>query len=374
MNHVLSLDECLFHGLARVGGKAVGLGSLLQQGLQVPPGFVVTTDAYRESVVWPGLSSEVARMLDGAETTAAQHDASERIRMLFDRVEMSDTVATEIALAYRRLGKGEPIPVAVRSSATAEDLADASFAGQQETYLWIRGEDAVVRSVMRCWGSLFTPQAISYRAHFNVSTRNLAMAVVVQQMVPAVAAGVMITLDPVNGDRSQVTIESSVGLGLAVVGGEVTPDRFAVDKVTWAVRSRAIGDKAIAYRFDAEVGDVICADVPVEDRSVPSLTDEEVVALARLGRDVERRRGGPQDLEWAIGPGLNGPRELYLLQMRPETVWSQRHATPISDPNEDILTRMLRAMSQPLRIRDTVPDDSDGSPMGDATDRQRADP
>lgn len=366
MEHTLSLDECQPDSLALVGGKAMGLGALLHLGLQVPPGFVVTTDAYRESVVWPGLASEFTRMLDGAETTAAQHVASERIRAMFERVEVSDTVATEIALAYRRMGGGAPIPVAVRSSATAEDLAEASFAGQQETYLWVRGEEAVVRSVMRCWGSLFTPQAIAYRAHFNIPTGDLAMAVVVQRMVPAVAAGVMITLDPVNGDRSQVTIESSFGLGLAVVGGEVTPDRFAVDKVTWDVRSRAIGDKAIAYRFDAEVGDVICADVPLEDRSVPSLTDEEVIALARLGRDVERRRGGPQDLEWAIGPGLNGPRELYLLQMRPETVWSQRHATPISDPNEDILSRMLRAMSTPLRLREARPDDADGAPTGDA--------
>jgi pyruvate,water dikinase len=327
---------------------------------------VVTTDAYRESVVWPGLASEVARLLDGADTTAAQHAASDRIRAMFERVEMSDTVATEIALAYRRLGGGAPIPVAVRSSATAEDLADASFAGQQETYLWIRGEDAVVRAVMRCWGSLFTPQAIAYRAHFRVPTHDLAMAVVVQRMVPAVAAGVMITLDPVNGDRSQVTIESSVGLGLAVVGGEVTPDRFAVDKVTWDVRARTIGDKAITYRFDPDAGDVVCCDVPAEDRSLPSLTDEEVIALARLGRDVERRRGGPQDLEWAIGPGPNAQRELFLLQMRPETVWSQKQVRPISDPNEDILSRMLKAMSQPLRIRDAVPDDSDGSPLGDA--------
>ena len=366
MDHVLTLDACQGDCLARVGGKAIGLGSLINEGLQVPPGFVVTTDAYDASVVWPGLSSEVARILDGADTVHAQHDASEQIRALFERVEMSDEVSTEIALAYRGLGGGAPIPVAVRSSATAEDLADASFAGQQETYLWIRGEDAVVRAVMRCWGSLFTPQAIAYRAHFNVPTKGLAMAVVVQRMVPAVAAGVMITLDPVNGDRSQVTIESSVGLGLAVVGGEVTPDRFAVDKVTWDVRSRTIGDKAICYRFDERIGEVICADVAPDDRAAPSLTDDEVVTLARIGRDVERRRGGPQDLEWAIGPGPNGARELFLLQMRPETVWSQRQAKPISDPNEDILSRMLKAMSRPLRIRDAVPDDVDGSPTGDA--------
>jgi pyruvate,water dikinase len=349
--HVRPLAQCQPDDIERVGGKALGLGSLLREGLQVPPGFAVTTEAYRESVVWPGLQSEVVRILarcDGPEAQAAESDG---IRALFERAEMMDTVSTEIALAYQRLGDGRPVPVAVRSSATAEDLADASFAGQQETYLWIRGAADVVRAVKRCWGSLFTPQAIAYRHHFGVPTADLAMAVVVQRMVDAAAAGVMITLDPVTGDRSQITIESSYGLGLAVVGGEVTPDRFAVDKVTYDIRSRTLGPKPFAYQHDGVSGEVVAVDVPADRQEQPSISDDEVAALARLGRSVERAHGSPQDVEWAIGPGLDGEREIYLLQTRPETVWSQRPPVAISDPDEPILERMLHAISQPLRIR-----------------------
>lgn len=350
--HIRPLEGCTADDRALVGGKALGLGSLLREGLQVPPGFAVTTDAYRESVVWTGLQSEVVRLLDRCLTDEDRNRASEAIRAMFERAEVMDTVATEIALAYRDLGGGKPVPVAVRSSATAEDLGEASFAGQQETYLWVRGADEVVDAVRRCWGSLFTPQAIAYRAHFGIPTRDLAMAVVVQRMVDAVAAGVMITLDPVTGDPSQITIEASYGLGLAVVGGEVTPDRYGVDKVTWEIRSRAINEKEIAYRFDPERREVVAVDVPADDRALPALADDEVVALARLGRAVERAHRGAQDIEWAIGPGRNGEREIFLLQTRPETVWSRRPRAPIADPNEPILERMLRAMRQPLRLRE----------------------
>lgn len=361
MEHVLELCDCEVEARDRVGGKALGLGSLLREGLRVPDGFVLTTDAYREGVVFPGLQSEVARMLDGADTVEAQHVAADRIRAMFERVELAEGVGSELAVAYRRLcGGAFDAPVAVRSSATAEDLADASFAGQSETYLWIRGVDAVARAVLRCWGSLFTPQAIAYRRHLGMGLDGLAMAVVVQRMVDARSAGVMITLDPVTGDRSQITIESSLGLGVAVVGGEVTPDRYAVDKVTFDIRSRVLGDKAIAYRFDPRAGEVAVEEVAADDREQPSLSDDEVCELARLGRQVERAQGGPQDVEWAIGPGPEGPRQLFLLQMRPETVWSRKRAAPISDPNVPILERMLQAISQPIRLRDP------GGPSGGA--------
>jgi phosphoenolpyruvate synthase/pyruvate phosphate dikinase len=358
--HIVPLEACTADDRGLVGGKALGLGSLLREGLQVPPGFVVTTDAYHESVVWPGLQSEVVRLLDRCTTDGDLVHASEAIRAMFERAEMADTVATEIALAYRDLGGGRPVPVAVRSSSTAEDLGQASFAGQQDTYLWIRGADEVVAAVRRCWGSLFTPQAIAYRAHFGIPTRGLAMAVVVQRMVDAVAAGVMITLDPLTGDPSQITIEASYGLGLAVVGGELTPDRFAVDKVTYEIRARAINDKPFAYHFDPDRREVVARDVPEHDRTLPALTDAEIVALARLGRAVERAHRRPQDIEWAIGPARNGEREIFLLQTRPETVWSQRRRAPIADPSEPILERMLRAMRQPLRLRD------DGATSGPA--------
>ncbi len=352
--HVLPLDACGPDDRARVGGKALGLGSLLREGLQVPPGFAVTTDAYRESVIWPGLQSEATRILDRCTADRSHAEASDLIRAMFERAQLMDTVSTEIAKAYAELGRGAPVPVAVRSSATAEDMAEASFAGQQETYLWVRGVDDLVRAVARCWGSLFTPQAIAYRLHFGVPTRDLAMAVVVQRMVDAEAAGVMITLDPVTGDRSQITIESSYGLGLAVVGGEVTPDRFAVDKITYDVRSRTITEKPFAYRHDGGSG-VVTVDVAEDVRGLPSITDAEVCGLARLGRSVEKAHESPQDIEWAIGRGPSGEREIFLLQTRPETVWSRKPRTAISDPNTPILERMLSAISQPMKIRDTAP-------------------
>lgn len=350
--YTLPLEACTPDDRALVGGKALGLGSLLREGLQVPPGFAVTATAYREAIGRVGLAPQIRRILAAHPDDDGLLRASDEIRALFERFDPVAVVADEIRRAYDALGDGKAVPVAVRSSATAEDLAEASFAGQQDTYLWIRGADEVVAAVRSCWSSLYSPQVIAYRRNFGIADDDLAMAVVVQRMVDAAVAGVMITLDPVTGDPSQITIEASYGLGLAVVGGEVTPDRFAVDKVTWEIRSRAINEKGVAYRFDPDRREVVAIEVPEDDRALPALSDAEIVALARLGRAVERAHRGAQDIEWAIGPGRDGDREIFLLQTRPETVWSRRPRAPIADPNEPILERMLRAMRQPLRLRD----------------------
>jgi phosphoenolpyruvate synthase/pyruvate phosphate dikinase len=355
--HVLWFEECDGACAERVGGKALGLGSLCREQLQVPPGFAVTTDAYRECVVASGLQGEIARLLDGADEPEAQQRASERIRVLFDDGCMDSAVAFEIAsayeaLMYRSVGGPGPLAVAVRSSATAEDRAEASFAGQQESYLWIRGAAEVIQHIARCWGSLFTPQAISYRAHLGVPLEGLAMGVVVQQMVAAEAAGVMITLDPLTGDRSQISIESSFGLGLAVVGGEVNPDRFSVDKVMLTLRSQHLSAKHAAYRHDPEAGGVVLVDVPEAEQSLPSLTLDEVLAVAALGKKVERSLGAPQDIEWAVAPGPSGGREVFLLQTRPETVWSQRQPTTVSTAGSGVMDRLLRTMTTPTSLKD----------------------
>ncbi len=363
--YTLLLEHCTADDRALVGGKALGLGSLLREGLQVPPGFAVTATAYREAVGRVGLGPQIRRILAAYPDDDGLLRASDEIRALFERFDPVAVVADEIRRAYDALGRGEAVPVAVRSSATAEDLAEASFAGQQDTYLWILGADEVVAAVCRCWSSLYSPQVIAYRRNFGVAEDDLALAVVVQRMVDAAAAGVMITLDPVTGDPSQITIEASYGLGLAVVGGEVTPDRFAVDKVTYEIRSRAINEKGFAYRFDPERREVVACDVPEDDRTLPALTDEEVVALARLGRSVERAHRGAQDIEWAVGPGRDGDREIFLLQTRPETVWSRRPRAPIADPNEPILERMLRAMRQPLRLREESSPNGQGAPAAE---------
>jgi phosphoenolpyruvate synthase/pyruvate phosphate dikinase len=312
----------------------MALGTLLREGFQVPPGFTVTTTAYREHVDHNHLSAPLGSLLDSATTFEAHEHASAQIRHLFESSEPSPRLQDEILAAYDTLSTGQPspTPVAVRSSATAEDLADASFAGQQETYLWIMGGSNVLQHVVRCWASLFTPQAISYRAQRHASSADdLAMGVVVQLMVPAEAAGVMLTIDPVTGDGSQIVIEASYGLGTAVVNGEVNPDRFSVDKLQLEIRDRSIGDKAIAYRFDPAIEGTRREDVPRELQSRPCVTDEEILQLATLGKRMEHAMRRPQDMEWAIAPGGNGRREISLLQARPETVWSQT-TSPVGLP------------------------------------------
>ena len=228
------------------------------------------------------------------------------MRELFYRSAPAPDLVTQLLAAYERLG-GDGQPVAVRSSATAEDLDAASFAGQQETYLWLLGAEQVVQHVVRCWASLFTDQAIAYRAQRAVPVTDLAMGVVVQQMVPAEAAGVMLTLDPITGDQSSLIIEAAYGLGAAVVNGEVIPDRFCVGKEAFEIRSRTLGSKDVAYRFDASAAGTRVVPVPPAQQRAWCLSDAEVVELARLGARMEQVLGGPQDLEWAIGPG---PRDL----------------------------------------------------------------
>jgi pyruvate,water dikinase len=367
-SHVIWLEDCSADRAALVGGKATGLGSLIREGLQVPPGFALTTRAYREHLANNNLESRIQRLLADCTTFDAQRRASEAIRCLFESSRASSQLETEVLAAYERLREATAMassasagqaqatsrshafsaadtPVAVRSSATTEDLADASFAGQQETYLWILDGAAVLQHVVRCWASLFTPQAIAYRAHrLQLPLTDLAMGVVVQRMVTAEAAGVMLTIDPVNGDPSGIVIEAAYGLGAAVVNGEVTPDRVCVDKVLLEIRSRSIGTKTIAYRFDPSVQGTCVVAVPPELQTQPCLTDSEALQLASLGKRMERAMGRPQDMEWAIGPGPTGPRDVFLLQARPETVWSQKTRQPLASAGSSVMDRILQSM------------------------------
>ena len=321
--HVLQLDECTTDCAQLVGGKATGLGALLRQGLQVPRGFAITTTAYREHIAHNRLNADLERLLANCTTYDAQLRAAEEIRGLFASSLVAPAVEDEVLRAHTRLSQTNEAPVAVRSSATAEDLADASFAGQQETYLGVLGAADVLRNVVRCWSSLFTPQALAYRAHLRIPVTDLAMGVVVQCMVPAEAAGVMLTVDPVTGDTSTIVIEAAYGLGPAVVNGEVTPDRACVDKARLEIRSKSIGSKTVAYRFDGSRQGIRLEDVAHEQQDKPCISDAEFVGLARLGIRMEQAMGRAQDVEWAIGPGANGAREVFLLQARPETVWSR---------------------------------------------------
>jgi rifampicin phosphotransferase len=231
--------------IALVGGKGANLGELSWAGLPVPPGFVVTTGAYDAFVEAGGLKDEIIGLASQprADDPAAFEAAEDKIRTLFARSEIPDDVAAEIRIAYDRLTNANGRAVAVRSSATTEDLPGASFAGQQETYLNVRDTGVLMEAIKACWASLWTLRAMAYRRRQNIEPATVSLAVVVQQMVPAEAAGIMFTTDPVGGWRDRTLINAAWGLGEAVVGGRVTPDTLVVDKASGRIDSRKTADK-----------------------------------------------------------------------------------------------------------------------------------
>jgi pyruvate, water dikinase len=217
----------------------------------------------------------------------------------------------------------------VRSSASSEDSAEASFAGQQDTLLGVRGPAAVAQALCECWASLYSRESISYRLRLGLPEREIAMAVVVQRMLESRSAGVMFTRSPLSGDRSVIVIEASFGLGSALVGGEVTPDKYVVNKVTGDIVQRTVSAKALRHAMEPNGG---VHTVAIEDarQTEAALSDEEIRALAEIAKRVEKHYASPQDIEWAIAPGASSQNQLYLLQSRPETVWAKRDAKPVA--------------------------------------------
>ena len=332
-----------------LGGKNTALGTLLGAGLPVPPGFAVSADCYRKALADGGIGGQLDALIEAADPhdPASVAAAGARARALVGSLVIEAGLAGAIRAAYAQLcersGDGD-VPVAVRSSATCEDQPDASFAGEHDTYLWVRGADSVVGHVLRCWASLFTDRGIAYRLERGYGRAAVAMSVGVQQMVRPRAAGVAFTLNPLNGDRSQIAIDASWGFGEAVVSGEVTPDNFLVDKVMGAITRRTISAKTLEYRLtDADA--VVAAPVAEDRQSVPCLTDEEILAVARLARRAEKHYRCPQDVEWA----LDGPLgDVVLLQSRPETVWSRR-PRPAAACTADPITSMVQTLLRPSR-------------------------
>jgi rifampicin phosphotransferase len=314
--HTVSLSDLDAGALPTVGGKAANLGELIKAGLPVPDGFAVTTEAYRR--VAGGLTAGLAGM-DGAELAA-------KARASLLAAPVPEDVATEIREAYQRLG-GD-VPVAVRSSATAEDLPYASFAGQQDTYLHIVGADAVVDAVRRCWASLWTERAVAYRTANGIEHGQVLIAVVVQRMVEAGVAGVLFTANPVTGRRRQAVIDASPGLGESVVSGAVNPDRFTVDTASGAIVDRRLGDKRRLVRSLAG-GGTETVELP-DGSGAACLSDEQVTRLAAVGARVEEHFGRPQDIEWAIDTG----GDLWLTQARPITTLFPLPAGAPADPHD----------------------------------------
>ena len=311
----------------RLGGKCTSLAIMTSAGMPVPPGFAVTTDAFDAVMNQTTLRDHIVKHLEGLDPndvtdvdTRAAH-----IRELIMTQEVPADVRDESIAAYNTLMElcGGEVPVAVRSSATAEDLPDASFAGQQDTYLWIIGQEAVMQKIRECWASLYTARAITYRMANNISDEGLSMAVAVQKMVNSRTSGVAMTIDPSNGDKSKIVVDSSWGLGEMVVSGEVTPDNFLIDKVMMHIINRIISDKHEEL-VPSGHGTVIRKEVEAERRNSPSLSDEELIQVATLAKAAHKHYGTVQDIEWAIDADLPAGSNVLLLQSRPETVWSQK--------------------------------------------------
>ena len=286
--------------LASAGGKGANLGELARHGFPVPAGFVVTTAAYAALLAETSLGTELRALLE-------VEDAGTLIRALFTEAQMPARVSADIAAAYGALGGG---PVAVRSSATSEDLPGAAFAGQQDTFLNIVGEQAVIRAVVDCWASLWTDRAIAYRQRQRIDPREVSIAVVVQDMVPADTAGVLFSANPVTGDRGEIVVDASPGLGEAVVSGRVTPEHYVLDS-TGRTRTYTPGAHEVVIRALAGGG---TEEIAGTGSPRTPLGEEQLVELARLALRAQEHFGRPQDMEWAVAGG-----RLYVLQARPMT-------------------------------------------------------
>ena len=300
-------------GLEIVGGKGRSLARMAKAGFNVPGGFVITAAAYRSFVATNNLQETIVSLAKPvvADGRVSFELASDAIQALFAEHDLSAEITREISQAY---GSLDDAPVAVRSSANAEDLPGLSFAGQQETYLNIKGADEVVRAVRNCWASLWTPQAISYRHQNGIDQDSVAMAVVVQVMVSSQVSGILFTANPATGERSEIIINASFGLGEAVVSGQVTPDTYIVDKETLRAKDTIIGPKAQQIVADGSQGTRL-ADVDEGSRGQSSLTDDMLQQLSRTAIDIEKLYDDvPQDIEWAVVD-----KDLYLLQSRPVT-------------------------------------------------------
>lgn len=344
----------------RVGGKNASLGELVGAGLPVPPGFALTTEAYHSLRSDAELSGRVRRLLAEIdhEDLARTREISRAVRALIEVAPVHPAVEEAVRSAYRLLCQEcgvDDLPVAVRSSATAEDLPDASFAGQQDTFLWVKGEDAVFEMVRRCWSSVFTDRAIAYRHEMGHEHEVISMSVGVQKMVRPTAAGVAFTLNPSDGDPSQIAIDASYGFGEAVVSGEVTPDNFLVDKVLLLVTRRTISPKTIEFVLDDDGSGVIRREVDPERCSRASLGDDEVIQVAAMAKAVERHYRCPQDIEWAIDPESPEGQEVVLLQSRPETVWSRRERRRVAQLGETPLEGIVSTLLAPLHTRAKAP-------------------
>ena len=313
------MRDCAWFGeisrldVSLAGGKGANLGDMAQAGHPIPPGFVICAPAFRKMLECSGLDLSIDELMQGLERNNFNQlqEIEHQARHLVENAPFPDELRSMVNEAYRELG--DHVPVAVRSSATAEDCASASFAGQQETFLNVVGQEQLLQAIQRCWSSLYTPQAMFYRVQNGFDTCQVSMAVVVQKMINSEKSGVIFTVDPVLRNHFQMVIEAVWGLGEGIVSGTITPDHYLVDRETCEVISEFVPEKQIMITKDRP-GGVQTTPVPADRVARPVLTPGELRQLVDLGNKVERHFGSPQDIEWGIEGG-----QIYLLQSRPIT-------------------------------------------------------
>ena len=347
---ILPFADISARDLGLVGGKGANLGEMAHAGFPVPPGFCLTTLAFREFIATHPDSAEIYALLDTVTTAEIEsvREVGEKVRQMLLDLPMPKNIVEAIRQSWQEMG--EDHAYAVRSSATAEDLPDASFAGQQDTYLNIRGENELLDSIRRCWVSLFTDRAILYRCQNDFSHQDVELSVVVQKMIMAETSGILFTADPLTGHRHTLVIDASFGLGEALVSGLVSPDAYSVDKREQKIIDRQIAEKKVAI-YPQKDGGTRQETLNAEKRKQAALTDEQILALSEMGCSIESHYGTPQDIEWAIAEG-----EIYLLQARPITsLYPIEELKPLTDDGLHIYfslghqQMMTRAMS-PLSL------------------------
>ena len=351
MDLILDFRKLNKSSLPLVGGKNASLGEMINAGIRVPPGFAVTTDSYAVFMEKAGINDTIFSLLSDLDpdNIDALNRVAEKVQEMIRTAVIPDDVQKMIADGYSRLCEKcevDALPVAVRSSATAEDLPTASFAGQQDTYLWITGADRIIESVRKCWASLYTARAISYRVKNDFPHEKVLISVGVQKMVNSRAAGVMFTINPTDGDISKVVIEGSWGLGETVVSGSVNPDKFVVDKVMGEINERTISTKHIECVFDVEKGETVDADVAEDLQCTCCLEDQEIKELVKTGKTIEAHYGRAMDIEWAIDKDFSFPKNIFIVQARPETVWSQREKESVLGNKTGYQLLMEQAMKR----------------------------
>ena len=340
---IVDVNELCVNDIPIVGGKGANLGELTRAGFPVPNAFVLTTSAYDYFIKKANLFEKIGEELESIDRNSDDSltAASERIRNIFETCEIPKDLKEDILKSYAKLfGKGKEGFVAVRSSATAEDLPDASFAGQQETYLNVHGEEDLFDKVRKCWSSLFTARAIAYREKQGFAHEDVKLAVVVQKMVNSEVSGIMFTVDPNSGVK-EIVIEAGYGLGEAIVGGEVTPDTYKVDKNTMKVKKKRISTQKWKYTKDPKDGHTVKVDIPDDKQKLQKIDDRRVSEVAEIGRQIEIHYDKPMDMEWCIEDN-----KVYIVQARPITAVgdSATNETIESEAaSEDILTTGLGA-------------------------------